>query len=78
MTMPGGGCWNIPPGQVTDDSELAMCLLNALVESNGKLDLKEICKWYGKWMESPPFDIGHTTRNGLRGCSVTDPDPNIP
>ena len=25
MTMPGGGCWGLQPGQITDDSELAMC-----------------------------------------------------
>ena len=25
MQMPGGGCWDLMPGQVTDDSELAMC-----------------------------------------------------
>ena len=25
MTMPGGGIWKLSPGQVTDDSELAMC-----------------------------------------------------
>ena len=29
MRMPGGGVFNVGPGQVTDDSELAMCLLNA-------------------------------------------------
>ena len=23
--MPGGGCWRLAQGQVTDDSELAMC-----------------------------------------------------
>ena len=25
MKMPGGGTWGLAPGQVTDDSELAMC-----------------------------------------------------
>ena len=25
LTMPGGGPFNLKPGQVTDDSELAMC-----------------------------------------------------
>ena len=25
LTMPGGGPWKLAPGQVTDDSELAMC-----------------------------------------------------
>ena len=28
MKMPGGGTWiYIAPGQITDDSELAMCVL---------------------------------------------------
>lgn len=26
MTLPGGGCWDIGPGQFTDDTELALCL----------------------------------------------------
>ena len=25
LTMPGGGHWKLAPGQITDDSELAMC-----------------------------------------------------
>lgn len=28
--MPGGGPFNLNPGQVTDDSELAMVLVSAL------------------------------------------------
>ena len=39
MKMPGGGTWGLAPGQVTDDSELAMCQLRGLVEGNGKLNL---------------------------------------
>jgi len=35
MTMPGGGTWNrIGPGQATDDSELAMSLMHALIKSS--------------------------------------------
>ena len=69
MEMPGRGTWKLAPGQVTDDSELAMCLLRALDEGNGKLDMNVHCKWYGNWMESRPFDIGRTTRNALSGCN---------
>jgi len=65
MKMPGGGPWGLTAGQVTDDSELAMCLMNGLVEGNGKLDPKYICKYYGKWYQYGPFDIGTTTRIGL-------------
>jgi len=31
MTMPGGGPWKSAAGQVTDDSELAMSMMNGLV-----------------------------------------------
>ena len=35
MKMNGGGHFeNIGPGQVTDDSEMATCLMNALIQSN--------------------------------------------
>ena len=33
LAMPGGGTWAVAPGQVTDDGELTMSLLNALVAS---------------------------------------------
>jgi hypothetical protein len=32
MEMNGGGMFNVGPGQVTDDSELAMSLLNEILE----------------------------------------------
>ena len=38
LTMPGGGCWQLAPGQITDDSELAMCQLKGLLAGQGKLD----------------------------------------
>jgi ADP-ribosyl-[dinitrogen reductase] hydrolase len=34
MTMPGGGPHNVGPGQVTDDSELAMCLMWGIIKGN--------------------------------------------
>jgi len=34
MMMPGGGPHNVAPGQITDDSEMAMSLLKGIVESN--------------------------------------------
>ena len=33
MKMPGGGPWNLFSGQITDDSELAMCMMNGIIES---------------------------------------------
>ena len=39
MAMPGGGPWKVAPGQITDDSELAMCSMYALIDGDGILDL---------------------------------------
>ena len=65
LDMPGGGPFILSPGQVTDDSELAICLLNGLVEGNGLFSLEKIALNYQKWMLSPPFDIGTTTTKSL-------------
>lgn len=53
--------------QITDDSEMAMCLLQGLLESDasGPLPLDAIASWYICWLHSPPFDIG-----GHPGCEV--------
>ena len=32
ITLPGGGTHKLAPGQITDDSELAMCLMKAILE----------------------------------------------
>jgi len=77
--MPGGGYWDLRPGQVTDDSELAMCLLRGLVAGKGKLDLFHHALYYGYWVHYEPFDIGVTTWNGLgplREC-LQNPDPGL-
>ena len=55
LSMQGKGRWGLGPGQITDDSELALALAKGLAESKATLDLNIIVKWYGKWMASPPF-----------------------
>ena len=65
MSMPGGGTWNLAPGQCTDDSELAMCQLRGLVEGDGILNTASIAKYYGQWFADGPFDIGGTCRKGI-------------
>ena len=53
------------PGQVTDDSELAMCQLRGLIAGKGKFDPFHTAMYYGAWIYCGPFDIGGTTSNGL-------------
>ena len=73
MTMPGGGPWKSAAGQVTDDSELAMSMMNGLVQGEGKLNAIKLCEQYANWYASNPFDIGFTTRDGLVHCKFGEP-----
>jgi len=61
LTMPGGGPFALGQGQVTDDSELAMCMMQGLLAGQGKLDMDAIADHYCQWVASGPFDIGLTT-----------------
>ena len=79
MAMEGGGPFNLFAGQITDDSELAMCQLKGLVAGNGKFDLFHIALYYGHWIASGPFDIGNTTRAGLspQAENLESPKPDL-
>lgn len=63
MHMTGITTSGVYPGQITDDSEMEICLLSALIE--GKDDeyfpLERIAEKYIEWYNSEPFDIGQTT-----------------
>lgn len=67
MKMPGGGPHCVAKGQFTDDSELDLALLHALVDS--KNDSSKITslasKRYIEWYKSDPFDCGQTTRQAF-------------
>jgi ADP-ribosyl-[dinitrogen reductase] hydrolase len=70
LTLPGGGTWAVAPGQITDDGELTMSLLNALVEAPDA-PRAAAAAHYDRWVRSDPFDIGATTSLSL-GC-LRDP-----
>lgn len=75
MSMLGGGPWSIGPGQVTDQSELSMCLMSAIIEANSSkksheerhIDTDIIAQHYSRWMKSNPFDLEETVKNSLTG-----------
>ena len=69
LTMPGGGIWNVAPGQITDDGELTMSLLNALCERPDEPTHAAV--HYVAWVASDPFDIGATTMAAM-GCLRDD------
>jgi ADP-ribosyl-[dinitrogen reductase] hydrolase len=71
LPMLGQGQHNLAPGQVTDDSEMALGLLHSIIERNG-FDKYDVAKRYIKWFKSPPFDKGMTTSMALLNATNYD------
>lgn len=63
-TIVGGGPFHVAPGQVTDDTQMAVCLTDSLVASGSRFDVHDVARRYVEWMHSA-FDIGSQTRDAL-------------
>lgn len=63
--MLGNGTHRKPPGTITDDTELALCIARSLAE-NGAYVRDDVAARFVTWLESGPFDIGNMTRRSLR------------
>ncbi len=69
--MVGGGPFNLEPGQWTDDTSMALCLAESLVECRGfnpKDQMERYIRWWREGYLSSTgtcFDIGNTTRTAL-------------
>ncbi len=71
----GGGWLRLRPGEVTDDTEMSLCIARAIVAAPG-WDLKAIADNFAAWLKSKPVDVGDTCRRGIRnyllkGCLET-------
>jgi ADP-ribosyl-[dinitrogen reductase] hydrolase len=70
--MVGGGPFNLKPGEWTDDTSMAMCLAESLVEQNGfdpADQMRRYLRWWreGYWSSNGRcFDIGNTVSAALR------------
>lgn len=69
--MVGKGPFNLPAGYFTDDTSMALCLAESLIE-HPELDrndlLSRFSKWYREGVNSPTgrcFDIGATTSSAI-------------
>ena len=69
--MVGGGLFGLKVGEWTDDTSMALCLAESLIEIGG-FDPKDQMKRYCRWMDEGYlssngrcFDIGGTVRNVL-------------
>ncbi|CAA7620947.1 ADP-ribosyl-(dinitrogen reductase) glycohydrolase [Candidatus Terasakiella magnetica] len=63
--MIGGGWLHLAPGQVTDDTEMTLCLGRSLVR-RGVFDGRDVCDEFAAWLKTGPVDVGNTCRRGIR------------
>jgi ADP-ribosylglycohydrolase len=59
----GGGPFEVAPGAITDDTQMAVCLARSLAE-HGRLDVEDVGRRYVAW-SAGAFDIGNQTHDAL-------------
>jgi ADP-ribosylglycohydrolase len=70
--MTGGGPFSLEPGQWTDDTSMALCLAESLIECRGfdpQDQMQRYVRWYREGHLSSTgacFDIGNTVRDALQ------------
>ncbi|CAF1052697.1 unnamed protein product [Rotaria sordida] len=70
--LQGGGTWGLEKGQFTDDTSMALCLMNSLIARHGFVPYDQLVryKWWYKhgYMSSTGlcFDIGSATSQSIR------------
>jgi ADP-ribosyl-[dinitrogen reductase] hydrolase len=69
--MVGGGCFQLKPGEWTDDTSMALCLATSLTE-RGRFDAEDQMQRYWKWVDEGYlssngrcFDVGNTVYDAL-------------
>jgi len=73
----GGGPFNLKAGQWTDDTSMALCLAESLIEDEFSLQsqLKKYLNWFNNGYLSSTgkcFDIGNNTLQSLRHYESTE------
>ena len=67
--MIGGGLGNFAPGEWTDDTTMAWCVLDVAAQGRGLLSedsLDAVARNFRDWYDTDPPDIGNQTRAVLR------------
>jgi ADP-ribosyl-[dinitrogen reductase] hydrolase len=59
----GGGWLRLDPGQVTDDTQMSMCIARSIVEVG--YSPEDIVRRFVTWYQSKPPDVGNTCRRGI-------------
>jgi ADP-ribosyl-[dinitrogen reductase] hydrolase len=63
--MTGGGWLKLKPGQITDDTEMSLCLGRAWISAGG-WDARMTADQLAAWLKHHPIDVGNTCRRGIR------------
>lgn len=61
----GGGWLGLRPGQVTDDTTMALALGRAIIADGGEVRALSCAFAFDAWMRGKPVDIGNTVRRNL-------------
>lgn len=75
--MSGGGPFRLRPGEWTDDTSMALCLAESLLERRGFDPVDQLRRYVRWWREGHLssngrcFDIGNTVRDALRRFEET-------
>lgn len=66
----GGGWLGLKPGEVTDDTQMTICVMNALMEP--KTEFKKDCADnFVEWYKSGPKDVGGQCSKGIQYYMTT-------
>jgi ADP-ribosyl-[dinitrogen reductase] hydrolase len=63
--MVGGGWLRLKPGQVTDDTDMSLCIARGVVTAHG-WSLTTVADNFARWLRANPVDVGDTCRRGIR------------
>ncbi len=75
MVAGWGATSDLLPGDITDDSEMAITLLLSLVHCGGYQAADAFAR-YREWLDSAPLDVGLTTAGSLSGENSPDSQAN--
>ena len=62
--MIGGGWLNLAPGEITDDTQMTLCVAEGIVE-NPTAPIEAIGRLFIQWANSGPKDIGGACRSSI-------------
>lgn len=67
----GGGWLNLKAGQVTDDTEMSLCIARAL-DSAGSWNDVAVMDNFATWLKGRPVDVGATCRRSISSYLIKD------